>query len=117
MPEKNGERAAVVCNAAIVVLTSFAWCQMMFGWGWEHAPLSGLGLSTLKYFTIQSNLLSAAVSAVFAVRTLRGGGRPVPDWLHGLRLVATTGVTLTCITVEVFLSPMLYGYADRKSVV
>ena len=115
MPEKNRTRLALALNVAIVVLTAFAWCQMMFGWGWEYAPLAGLGLSTLKYFTIQSNLLSAVVSAVFAVRTVRGGGRPVPDWLHGMRLVATTGVALTFLTVEAFLSPMIYGYASMHA--
>ena len=115
MPEKSETKRAVACNAAIAVLTAFAWCQMMFGWGWENAPLSGLGLSTLKYFTIQSNLLSAIVSAACVVFYLREPGKPLPRWLHGMRLVATTGVTLTCITVEAFLPPVLYGYASMHA--
>ena len=36
MPEKSETKRAVACNAAIAVLTAFAWCQMMFGWGWEN---------------------------------------------------------------------------------
>ena len=115
MPEKSETKRAVACNAAIAVLTAFAWCQMMFGWGWENAPLSGLGLSTLKYFTIQSNLLSALVSAACVSCLVRGDGRSVPDWLHGMRLVATTGVALTFVTVEAFLSPALYGYASMHA--
>lgn len=108
-------RWSLVLNAAIVVLYCFAWCQMMFGWGWEHAPLSGLGLSTLKYFTIQSNLLSAAVSAACVVFYLRKPGQPLPGSLHGLRLVATTGVTLTLLTVEAFLAPAMYGYPSMHA--
>lgn len=115
MSEEARTRWAIVLNAAIVVLCAFAWCQMVFGWGWEHAPLSGLGLSSLKYFTIQSNLLSALVSAACVSCLVWGGGRSVPDWLHGMRLVATTGVALTFVTVEAFLSPALYGYASMHA--
>ena len=115
MSEEARTRWATALNAAIVVLTAVAWCQMVFGWGWEHAPLSGLGLSSLKYFTIQSNLLSALVSAACVFCLVRGGGRSMPDWLHGMRLVATTGVTLTYLTVEAFLSPALYGYASMHA--
>ena len=115
MSEEARTRRAIALNAAIVVLCAFAWCQMVFGWGWEHAPLSGLGLSSLKYFTIQSNLLSALVSAACVFCLVRGGGRSMPDWLHGMRLVATTGVALTFVTVEAFLSPALYGYASMHA--
>ena len=115
MSEEARTRWTIALNAAIVVLCAVAWCQMVFGWGWEHAPLSGLGLSSLKYFTIQSNLLSALVSAACVFCLVRGGGRSMPDWLHGMRLVATTGVALTFVTVEAFLSPALYGYASMHA--
>lgn len=115
MSEEARTRWAIALNAAIVVLCAVAWCQMVFGWGWEHAPLSGLGLSSLKYFTIQSNLLSALVSAACVSCLVRGDGRSVPDWLHGLRLVTTTGVALTFVTVEAFLAPALYGYASMHA--
>lgn len=115
MSEEARTRWAIALNAAIVVLCAFAWCQMVFGWGWEYAPLSGLGLSSLKYFTIQSNLLSAVVSAACVVFYLRKPDKPLPDWLHGMRLVVTTGVTLTFITVEVFLAPMMYGYPSMHA--
>ena len=115
MSEEARTRWTIALNAAIVVLCAVAWCQMVFGWGWEHAPLSGLGLSSLKYFTIQSNLLSALVSAACVFCLVRGGGRSMPDWLHGMRLVATSGVTLTFVTVEAFLSPALYGYASMHA--
>ena len=104
------KRLSLVCNAAIAVLCAFAWCQMAFGWGSDSGPLAAFGLSSLKYFTTLSNIFSAAVSAIFAVRAARGAG--VPDWLHCLRLVATTSVTLTLLTVELFLAPALYGYAS-----
>ena len=115
MSEEARTRWAIALNAAIVVLCAFAWCQMVFGWGWEYAPLSGLGLSSLKYFTIQSNLLSAVVSAACVVFYLRKPDKPLPGLLHGMRLVATTGVALTFVTVEAFLSPALYGYASMHA--
>ena len=115
MDDKTTMRRSLAMNTAIVVLTAFAWSQMMFGWGWEHAPLSGLGLSTLKYFTIQSNLLSAVVSAACVAFYLRNDGQPLPDWLHGMRLVATTAVMLTFLTVEAFLAPVMYGYPSMHA--
>ena len=115
MSEEARTRWAIALNAAIVVLCAFEWCQMVFGWGWEYAPLSGLGLSSLKYFTIQSNLLSAVVSAACVVFYLRKPDKPLPGLLHGMRLVATTGVALTFVTVEAFLSPALYGYASMHA--
>ena len=115
MSDATRRRWSLVLNTAIVVMTAFAWCQMMFGWGWEHAPLSGLGLTTLKYFTIQSNLLSAVTSAVCVTFYLQNRDQRLPDWAHTLRFVATTAVTLTLVTVEAFLSPMLYGYASMHA--
>ena len=110
MPKETIRRRALALNAAIAALCAFAWCQMAFGWGSEHGPLSAFGLETLKYFTTLSNILSAVVSTIFVVHAARYPSQPVPDWLHVLRLAATTSVALTFLTVELFLAPSL-GYA------
>ena len=115
MSDVAKRRASLVLNAAIVVMFVFAWCEMAFGWGGTRGALSSLGLGTLKYFTIQSNLLSAVVSAACVVFYLRHAGERLPELAHTLRLVATTVVGLTLVTVEAFLAPMLYGYASMHA--
>ena len=115
MSDVTKRHASLVLNAAIVVMFVFAWCEMAFGWGGTHGALSSLGLGTLKYFTIQSNLLSAVVSAACVVFYLRHAGERLPELAHMLRLVATTAVGLTLVTVEAFLAPMLYGYASMHA--
>lgn len=113
MRETTRRRWSLWCNVAIVLLTAFAWCQMAFGWA-NSGVLSSYGLRSLRYFTIQSNLLSAVASLVWAVLLVRKRDEPLPNWAHTLRFVATTSVTLTLVTVELFLSPA-FGYASMHA--
>ena len=113
------KKAAVILNAAIVCLVVYAWERMFFGMD-EGALLSSARLQSLKFFTVDSNILAAAASLCilpFEVREAFGrpgrSGRPVrggiPVWALVLKLAATTAVSLTFVTVMVFLGPM-YGY-------
>ena len=65
-------------------------------------PLSRL----LRYFTVLSNVFCALVSLALAITRLRGAV-PVPLLL--LKYVATHAVTVTLLTVLVFLGPQ-FGY-------
>ena len=65
-------------------------------------PLSRL----LRYFTVLSNVFCALVSLALAIARLRGAV-PVPLLL--LKYVATHAVTVTLLTVLVFLGPQ-FGY-------
>ena len=70
-----------------------------------------------KYFTVQSNVISGAVSiafAVYAVMLIKGKIGEIPGFLYILRLLATTSVSLTMITVLVYLGP-LFGYVFMLS--
>ena len=60
----------------------------------------------LRYFTVQSNLFCAAVSLTAAAARLSGGA---PAALLTLKFVATAAVSVTFLTVLVFLGPQ-YGY-------
>ena len=64
------------------------------------------GLHSLRYFTILSNLLNA-VAAVLVAITVTEQGLPFGVWL--LKYVAAAAVTVTFVTVMVFLGPTL-GY-------
>ena len=59
-------------------------------------------LYTLRYFTRLSNLLSAA-AALLVLLTLRGNG--LPYWVWVLKFVGTAAVSVTFLTVMVFLGP------------
>lgn len=61
----------------------------------------------LRYFTVLSNLLCAA--ACLAVAAARLSGR-VPAGILLFKFVGTAAVTVTLMTVLLFLGPKLYGF-------
>lgn len=75
------------------------------GWSMKN------GLAALRYYTLLSNLL-CAVAALALALALRGGEVPRGIWL--LKYVGTAAVTVTMITVLVFLGPAL-GYKSQLS--
>ena len=67
------------------------------------------GLYALRYFTILSNLLSA-LAALLVALNVSEQGLPFGIWL--LKYVATAAVTVTFLTVMVFLGPTM-GYKSQ----
>lgn len=67
------------------------------------------GLFGLRYFTLLSNLL-CGFSALLVAITVTEHGLPFGVWL--LKYVATAAVTVTFVTVMVFLGPTL-GYKSQ----
>jgi len=61
----------------------------------------------LRYFTVLSNLFCAAASAAVAVTRLCGA---VPETLLVMKFVGTAAVTITFLTVMLFLGPVVYNY-------
>ncbi|MBQ3300537.1 MAG: hypothetical protein IJH04_00025 [Eggerthellaceae bacterium] len=105
------ERVALALNVFIAVMEPVAWGMMVFSRG--AAALTAVGLYSLKYFTVLSNLLLGFASFAYAYCLFKStrGGKPVLFWAHCLKFVATTAVTVTLMTVLVFLGPRL-GYAS-----
>ena len=65
------------------------------------------GISSIKMFTVQSNILTgivAIVFVVFEVLVLLKKKEKLPPWLLTLKMVTTTGVALTFFVVAFFLS-------------
>lgn len=98
--------ASIVINAIAVPLCIVAWLQLMLGNHKDPKMLAANGKESLKYFTVLSNLLSALVSLAYLVAVLCLGAY-VPTWLLVLKLVGTTAVMLTFLTVVVLLGPAL----------
>ncbi len=98
---------SLIVNVAIAVAVLAAWGGMMFAAN-ERGALVAHGLSSLRYFTVLSNLLACAGSAVYAVclaRLLRGSAAAVPQWAVVLKYAGAVSVALTFLTVVLFLGP------------
>ncbi len=99
-------RLSLILNAAIIVLVLTAWFSMMFS-RHEGLRLSSVGLASLKYVTVLSNLLACFAAAVYLICLLR---RKVPFWVIALKYMAAASVGLTFLVVVLFLG-FLYGFA------
>lgn len=98
----------MLINLVIFVCTaiSFMWCFRNDG-RWDVKK----GLISLRFFTILSNLL-CALSALLIVFSLAAGG--VPRWIWVMKYICTAAVTVTFLTVMVFLGPTA-GYKAMLS--
>ncbi len=84
---------SIVINAALVVINIL--CVIV---GVRH-----MGVKLLfRYFTVLSNLLCAAASAVVLIAWTQGA---LPLWVILLKFVGTSAVTVTLLTVFLFLGP------------
>jgi len=88
-------------NIILAVLVFGAWLLMVFYGGGE---LTNRGLASLKYFTVQSNLLAGVAAALWLIFRNRENSR----WTEVLKFVAAETVFLTFTIVLLFLGP-LYG--------
>ena len=92
-------KGVVIVSAVIGIISSaVAGAQAFMG-----------GNRVFMYFTIQSNIAIALVSAVGAVLLLRS--RPVKDSWHVIRYVFTVSITLTGVVFCFVLAPTLGRYA------
>lgn len=97
--------ASIIINACIVPLSVIAWLWILLGVS-DSGDLAHRGVGSLKYFTVLSNLFSAAASAIYLVVCLRTGELPL--WLTTLKLVAASAVMLTFLFTALMLVPR-YG--------
>ena len=103
-------RIALVVNIVIAIAEPAMWLVMALSRG--TAALTAMGLYSLKFFTVLSNLLLGVASLIYAVYLVRylHKGLLVPQWAHRLKFAGTVAVTVTLMTVLLFLGPTL-GYA------
>ncbi len=107
-------KKAYILNICLFALEVFAIAWMMSGL--SAGVLSAGRLSTLKYFTVDSNILmgiSALIAAVDRGKVLRGKQDEVSAGIYVVKLVGTVGVTLTMLVTIFFLEPTMgpvYGF-------
>ncbi len=88
--------------AAAVLLS---WGSMVFD-AQTGQLLADRGLSSLKYYTVLSNLLAALAALLCAASLLRG---EPPRWVRVLKLCGASAVGITFTVVIAFLG-VIYGY-------
>lgn len=97
----------------IAVIVFWSWSTMFHGTTTNQVTRSGF--VSLRYFTVLSNLLmgfASVIAFVWEVLDLakkRETESPHPVWLKVLMLAAVSSVTLTLMTVLLFLGPV-FGY-------
>ncbi len=109
-------RKAFTYNIIIFILEVFAVGWIMSGISAAGGPLDGPNYESLKYYTVDSNILmgiAALVSAAAQYQVLRGKAAEVPPAVWVLKLAGTVSVTLTMLITIFFLGPTLgrfYGF-------
>lgn len=100
-------KSAIWFNLLIAVVSYAAWLTLIFRLV-DSGSFADVGLWSLKYFTILSNLLNGTVCLVYALR-LRSGR--VSAGLQRWKLTGTAAVALTFWVVLLFLGP-IFGYSS-----
>ena len=99
------KKISLILNIFIAAAVFISWGMMFFDV--ESGSLSSSGLSSLKYFTVLSNLLCGAASIIY----LCTGRSSAPKWVQTLKFVAAVAVGLTFVVIAFFLGP-IYGHAS-----
>ena len=93
--------ADIILNAIIFLVTAILVILMFRKDGhWEFKR----GMKAFRFYTVQSNCLCAAVSLLMALAAIAG---PVPQWVWTLKYIGTAAVTVTMLTVFLFLAPSI----------
>jgi ABC-type lipoprotein release transport system permease subunit len=87
-------KLSLVLNAAIALAVAANWYRMFFAF--EGGALASVRWGSLKYFTVQSNLLAGVTALITLGFLLRKAGE-LPRWLRSLRWAATVSVLLTFV--------------------
>ena len=93
--------ADIILNTLIFIVTAVLVVLMFRKDG--HWDINR-GKKAFRFYTVQSNCLCAAVSLLIALAAMAG---PVPQWVWTLKYIGTAAVTVTMLTVFLFLAPSI----------
>lgn len=93
--------ADLILNLAIAFVTPFFLIRYHIREG-QKEP--GKTREALRFYTCQSNLLCSATALLYAAASLAG---PVPEWVWILKYIGTAAVTVTMLTVFLYLAPSI----------
>ena len=103
---KKNQVVQLVFDLFLGIIVLYEWGQMLFRA--SGGMLASVGLWSLQYFTVLSNLLESIACFVLAACTVSGKGLR-KAWT--LKYVAAVSVVITFLVVLVFLGP-LFGYGQ-----
>ena len=98
---------AAIINGVIFVLVLVGWILMLLGVG--QGQLASLGLGSLRYFTVLSNLymgLIALIMAIYGFLSIINKKNLLPSWGMALSLSSVSSVSITFLVVIFFLAPL-----------
>ena len=109
-------KLSLVFNILIFVFVLFATVAMYTGFEFMgHADqLVASSVKMLQFYTVQSNLLMGLMALVFVIYDillLKGKISKMPNALYLLKLTFTVGVSVTLLTVVLYLTPITKGAA------
>ena len=107
-------KVSLILNIIIVLLVIFATIFMFIGF--KFMPGGSLlevsKVEMFKFYTVDSNILIGIISLIFIIyekKLLKNKIKEIPKKVYILKLIATSGITLTFITTSFFLAPS-YGF-------
>lgn len=106
----NKTKKALIGNMIILILEVISLAWIMSGISASRGPLDGPNLESLKYYTVDSNILMGivALAAVIAqYQVLKGKLPRVSRSIQLLKLTGTVSVTLTMLITLFFLGPTI----------
>lgn len=111
---KTKLKISLIINIIIVALTIFSAVIMFTGIKFMEGgyKLESTKMGMLRFFTVQSNLFMGIVAAIFAVKEikmLRGKNDEITSKMYALKLMSTSAVGLTFLTVFAYLGPITPG--------
>lgn len=98
-------KIAIFINLFVFAASFGAWIYMFADK--NGGALSTDGITSLKFFTVLSNLLNGLISLIYAVWMLKNKENTIVK--KTVKLVGTAAVSLTFLTVCFFLGPV-FGY-------
>lgn len=108
---KKNYKISLIINIIIILMVTIASIIMFTGYKFMDGKilLESSKLGMFKFFTVDSNLFMGIVSILFVIeetRLLKGKINSIPTSMYILKLMATTGVTLTFLVVFIYLAPL-----------
>lgn len=119
MTSKKKSIISLILNVIIIISTVYA-ISLFFTTTPDQGNMQVSGMEFLRFFTNLSNIfvsIAALVMIVFNIRNLRTGSDFFPKWAMLLKFTATISVSVTFITVVVFLGPMFMAMGQSYWVI
>lgn len=98
------QKIRIIINLILAIIVVLVWGYMFLG---SDSFLSSSGFTSLKYFTVLSNIFAGVTSALWAAIAIKGKDTKTADIL---KFVSTVAVMVTFSVVAFFLRPVYKDY-------